>query len=53
MLVVQHPHGINTLSPGKVPLLPINPPKVNSLIFKRMMNLSEAGFREFSIDWVE
>jgi len=51
--MVQHPHGINTLSSGKVALLPINPPEIHSLIFKRMVNLGEVGLEEFSISGIE
>jgi len=51
--MVQHPHGINTLSSGKVTLLPIDPPKVNSLVFERMVNLGEVCFEEFSISGIK
>jgi hypothetical protein len=47
--MIQHPHGINSLSSSKVPLLPINPPKVNTFIFKGMMNFGKVRFKELSI----
>ena len=51
--MVQHPHGINTLSSGKVTLLPIDPPKVDSLVFKRVVDLGEISFEEFPISGIE
>jgi hypothetical protein len=49
VIMIQHPHGINSLSSSKVSLLPINPPKVNTFIFKGMMNFGKVRFKELSI----
>jgi hypothetical protein len=49
VIMIQHPHGVNSLSSSKVSLLPINPPKVNTFIFKGMMNFGKIRFKELSI----
>jgi hypothetical protein len=53
VITIQHPHGINSLSSSKVPLLPINPPKVDTLIFKGMMNFSKVRFKELSVGGIK
>ena len=47
MIVVQHPHGINTLGTSKVTLLPIDPPKIDTALLVRMMKKREI-FRQIS-----
>jgi hypothetical protein len=51
--VIQHPHRINTFGTSKVPLLPINPPKVNTFIFKGMMNFGKVRFKELSVGGIK
>jgi hypothetical protein len=53
VIMIQHPHGINSLSSSKVTLLPINPPKVNTFIFKGMMNFGKVRFKELSVGGIK
>ncbi len=53
MIVIQHPQGIHSLQPGYAALLPVDPPEINSLLLKGMMQILKISLHKLLVRHVK